>query len=74
VWTSEADEPVISDKHVFVADPTVDEFAKALEKALNTEVKEQIDLSQYTWDKYFEKIYKACIDILEGKYGSKSKR
>jgi len=74
VWTSEADEPVLSDKHVFVADPTVDGFAKALEKALNTKIEGQIDLSQYTWDKYFERVYKACIDVLEGNYEPKSKK
>lgn len=65
IWTSEADEPVLSDPHVFVADPTVDAFAKALEIALNTEIKSKIDLSQYTWDKYFEKVYNACIDVIQ---------
>lgn len=64
VWTSEADEPVLSDPHVFVADPTVDAFAEALEIALNTEVRGKIDLSQYTWDMYFEKVYNACIEVI----------
>lgn len=64
VWTSEADEPVLSLPHVFVANPTVDEFAKALEKALNTNINGKIDLSQYTWDKYFEKVYKVCIEVI----------
>lgn len=65
VWTSEADEPVLTDKHVFVADPTVDEFAEALEKALNTTVKEEIDLSEYTWDKYFERVYTVCKEVIK---------
>lgn len=64
VWTSEADEPVLTDKHVFVANPTVDEFAEALEKALNTKVKGKIDLSEYTWDKYFERVYESCKDVI----------
>ena len=67
VWTSEADEPVLSDPHVFVADPTVDDFAEALERALNTNVKGKTDLSQYTWDKYFEKVYNACIEVIKDK-------
>jgi len=67
VWTSEADEPVLTDKHVFVANPTVNEFAEALEEAINTEVKEKIDLSNYTWDKYFERVYKICEEIINRK-------
>ena len=67
VWTSEADEPVLSDPHVFVADPTVDDFAEALERALNANVKGKTDLSQYTWDKYFEKVYNACIEVIKDK-------
>lgn len=65
VWTSEADEPILSDPHVVVADPTVDAFAKALETALNIEIDSKIDLSQYTWDKYFENVYNACIDVIQ---------
>jgi len=67
VWTSEADEPILSDPHVFVADPTVDDIAEALERALNTNVEGKIDLSQYTWDRYFEKVYNACIEVIKGK-------
>ncbi len=67
VWTSEADEPVLSDPHVFIADPTVDDFARALERALNTNVEIETDLSQYTWNMYFEKVYKACIDVIGNK-------
>ena len=64
VWTSEADEPVLKDERVFVADPTVDKFAEALEKALNVEIKGKPDLSEYTWDKYFEKVYEAYEEIV----------
>lgn len=58
VWTSEADEPVLGNNHVFVANPNVEEFAGALEKAINTNIEEKIDLSDYTWEKYFETVYK----------------
>lgn len=66
VWTSEADEPILGDKHVFVADPTVEDFAKSLEEALNTDVEGKVDLSDYTWDKYFETVYGAVVDAING--------
>lgn len=61
VWTSEADEPVLGDEHVFVAEPNVVDFAKGLEEALNTDVEGKVDLSDYTWEKYFETVYGAVI-------------
>ena len=62
VWTSEADEPVLRDKYVFVADPTVEDFARGLEEAINADVKGKADLSDYyTWGKYFETVYGAII-------------
>jgi len=64
VWTTEADEPVLGDKHVFLAHPTVEDFAKGLEKALNTPVEGEIDLSDYTWDRYFETVYNAAIEAV----------
>lgn len=58
VWSSEMeiDENLATNKHIFVADPTLDDFAQTIEKSLTTEVKEEDDLSQYTWDTYCEKI------------------
>ena len=64
VWTTEADEPILEDKHVFLADPTVDDFARGLEEALNTFVEGRVDLSKFTWDKYFETAYVAINDAL----------
>lgn len=66
VWTSEADEPILGDEHVFLADPTVEDFAKGLEEALNTHVEGEVDLSNYTWDKYFETVYSAVIEAING--------
>jgi len=62
VWTSEADEPILQDKHVFVADPTVEDFARGLEKAINTNIKGKPDVSHYTWEKYFETVYKVAVE------------
>ena len=58
VWSSEMeiDENLATNKHIFVADPTLDDFAQTIEKSLTTEVKEEDDLSLYTWDTYCEKI------------------
>ena len=66
VWTSEADEPVLGDKHVFVAEPNVKDFARGLEEALNTDVEGNVDLSDYTWDKYFETVYDAVVEAVDG--------
>ncbi len=57
VWTSEADEPVLRDPHVFVADPTPEAFADAICRALDTKLTTPIDLSAYTWDRYFDTVY-----------------
>ena len=66
VWTSEADEPVLGDKHVFVAEPNVEDFARGLEEALNSNVEGNVDLSDYTWEMYFETVYRAVIEAVNG--------
>lgn len=66
VWTKEADEPVLGDKHVFVANPNVADFARGLEEALDTDVEGNVDLSDYTWDKYFETVYGAVVEVING--------
>jgi len=65
VWTSEAEEPVLTDKHVFLADPRIESFAKAMEMALNKKIKEKINLSDYTWDKYFSKVHAICEEVVK---------
>lgn len=64
VWTSEADEPILKDKHVFLAEPNVEDFARGLEEALNTNVEEKMNLSNYTWGKYFETVYGAVVEAI----------
>ena len=58
VWSTEMeiDEYLSTNKHIFPASPTVDDFAEAIEKALSTDVKKNDDLSMYTWDNYCEGI------------------
>lgn len=65
VWTTEADEPILGDEHVFLADPNVEDFARGLEEALNTEVEGKVDLSDYIWEKYFETVYGAVIEAIK---------
>ena len=65
VWTSEADEPILGDEHVFVADPNVKDFARGFEEALNTDIEGKVNLSDYTWDKYFETVYGAVVAAID---------
>jgi len=52
----ELDEHLVKNKHIFIADPTVDDLADVIKRALATEVSEKYDVSMYTWDKYCERI------------------
>ena len=65
VWSSEMeiDEHLATNKHIFVADPTVVDFTEAIKKALTTKVAEKNDLSEYTWGVYFSKIYRICEEL-----------
>ena len=67
VWSSEIemDEHLALNKHIFIADPTVDDFARVIKKALNTKVLEKDDLSEYTWERYVEKIYATCEEAVK---------
>jgi len=58
VWSTEMeiDEHLVSDGHIFTANPNVDDFARAIEEALAADVTERNDLSSYTWDRYCEGI------------------
>ncbi|RLC92978.1 MAG: hypothetical protein DRI39_07095 [Chloroflexi bacterium] len=64
VWTSEADEPVLDDSRVFVADPTISDFARGLSQALDARVEGKPDLSAYTWDRYFDTVYAAALEAV----------
>lgn len=54
----ELDEHLSTNKHIFPASPTVDDFAEAIKRALSTDVQGEDDLSMYTWDKYCEEVMK----------------
>jgi glycosyltransferase involved in cell wall biosynthesis len=58
VWSTEMeiDAHLATNRHIFLANPTVDDFAQAIEKALNTDVRKKDDLSMYTWDTYCGRI------------------
>lgn len=66
VWSTEMEtnESILRSGHVFVANPTVEDLAKTIEKALTTEVKSKVDLSEYTWERYFEKVYRECEEVV----------
>jgi len=61
VWTSEADEPILTDPHVFVADPTPESFATATAHALESKVTGKPNLDLYTWKHYFDTVYEMAI-------------
>lgn len=56
VWIPETEEPVFGDPHVFLANPTIEDFTSGIEKALVTKVLKRIDLTKFTWDNYFATI------------------
>jgi glycosyltransferase involved in cell wall biosynthesis len=58
VWSTEmeVDDDLSKNRHLFVADPNVNAFAVAIERALNSEIAEINDLSMYAWDKYCERL------------------
>lgn len=61
----EFDEYLVKNKHIFIADPTIKGLAKAIKEALTTEVSEKDDLSDHTWEKYVERIYAACEEVVK---------
>ena len=68
----ELDEHLVKNKHVFVADPTVESLAKVITEALTTQILEEDDdlkddeLSEYTWERYVERIYAICEEVTGG--------
>jgi glycosyltransferase involved in cell wall biosynthesis len=60
VWSTEMeiDEHLTGNKHIFAANPTVDDFAHAIVKALTTEVQEENNLAMYSWERYGASIMK----------------
>ena len=66
VWSSEMeiDESLKGNKHIFVADPTVNDFTLAIERALSAEVTEKNDMSNYTWDVYFQRRAEELLSVM----------
>ena len=67
VWSTEMeiDEYLSTNKYIFVAEPTIECLAKAIKRALATEVSEKYDLSDYTWEKYVERVYSICEEVVK---------
>jgi len=61
----EIDQRILATGRVFPADPSVGDFVEALKKALTAEIKTKIDLGDYTWDKYFNRIRFICEECLK---------
>jgi glycosyltransferase involved in cell wall biosynthesis len=58
VWSTEieTDDYLGRNRHIFAANPTVEDVAGALETALVTGVTEKFDMSPYTWQRYCEQV------------------
>ena len=66
VWSSEneIDETLAQNKHIFITRPTIDDAARALGEALTREITEINDVSNYTWDVYFENLLREMLPIM----------
>lgn len=66
VWSTEmeVDEYLKNNGHIFSANPTVNELAQAIERALTTEVNCIYDMSEYTWDNYFKKLHENISTLI----------
>ena len=58
IWSTEVetDDYLSGNQHIFAANPTIEDTAQAMEKALDTEVSEPFDMSPYTWQRYCERV------------------
>jgi glycosyltransferase involved in cell wall biosynthesis len=65
VWTSEAEEPVLSLPGVHVADPTPEDFARGLLAALEDQSRAPIEAMQaYSWQNYFEEFERILVQSI----------
>ena len=67
VWSTEieTDDYLSQNRHIFAANPTVEDTAAAMEKALITEVTEEFDMSPYTWQKYSEQVAEQLSPLIQ---------
>jgi glycosyltransferase involved in cell wall biosynthesis len=66
VWSSEMemDDDLRTNRHIFIAAPTVEDFAAAMDRALRADVRTVDDLSKYTWESYTEQVLSALTDAV----------
>ncbi len=66
VWSTEieTDDYLSRNRHIFAANPTVEDVAAALEKALGTGVTEPYDMSPYTWQRYCEQVMQQLVPLV----------
>jgi len=57
VWSSEMSKDLRMDDYVIVADPSVNDFAEGIKKALMKKVGEKLDLRNFTWENYFKGLF-----------------
>jgi glycosyltransferase involved in cell wall biosynthesis len=58
VWSTEieTDDYLSRNRHIFAANPNVEDVARALESALAEGAAEKFDMSPYTWQRYCEQV------------------
>ena len=61
---NQMDEDLRNNRHIFIADPTVEDFAAAMDRALRADVRTIDDLSKYTWVSYTEQVLNALTDAV----------
>lgn len=63
VWSTEMEtEPwVLASGLIVEADPTVERFAEGIERALAIQVRTPLDLSSYTWESKFRRLYQVLF-------------
>ena len=71
VWSTETElDPFLAqNRHIFITKPTIDDAARAIKEALITEIPERNDLTDYTWEAYFENLTREILPIMiEGEH------
>jgi glycosyltransferase involved in cell wall biosynthesis len=71
VWSSEMADDLLKDERVIAAEPTSEEFAEDIQKALMVKIRGKLDLQDYTWESYCKKILNICERVvLETKHNN----
>jgi len=67
VWSSEMAGDLLKDERVVSANPTVEDFAKGIKKAITMKINKKIDIQEYTWENYFTKLLNIYREIVHEK-------